>query len=224
MAVDSLGPHQREQTEIKNSAPREHDFSRDTVLIAVFGALWGLMEATLGVFLKGLRIPMGGAILTAMATIILLTGRYYVRRRGSVLMMGAVAAVLKLFSIGTVIAGPFMAILLEALFAEIIISILGVNRFSYILTGMFLMLYTIVHPFIAQGLIFGDDIYTVYLETFRKAAQLLKLQANHLGLVLALYGGIHALFGSVAGWLGYRLPEKVSREMQQTEKSAEELS
>jgi hypothetical protein len=40
--------------------------SRDTVLIGIFGALWGLMEITLGLTIKGLRIPMGGAVLTAL--------------------------------------------------------------------------------------------------------------------------------------------------------------
>ncbi len=190
--------------------------SRDTILIAVFGALWGLMEATIGVALKGLRIPMSGAVLTAIAAIILFTGRYFVRRRGSILMMGAVAAILKIFSIGTVIAGPFMAILLEALIAETLVSFLGVNRFSYILTAVILLLYTIVHPFISQGIIFGDDIYTVYLATFRKIAQVLHFETGHLLLVVAVYAGIHTALGVAAGWIGYRLPQRVDRELRKT--------
>ncbi len=197
--------------------------ARDTILIAVFGALWGLMEATLGVTLKGLRIPMGGAILSMVALIIFLSGRYFVRRRGSILMMGAVAAILKVFSIGTVIAGPFMAILLEALFAEIIISLFGVNRASYLLTGIFLLIYTILHPFIAQGIIFGGDIYRIYLEMFQQAANLLQVDYRYLGLLVAGYAGIHALLGALAGWVAFSLPRRAEAEFEKKKREPEIL-
>ncbi|MBN2366154.1 MAG: hypothetical protein EH225_09230 [Calditrichaeota bacterium] len=194
--------------------------SRDMAIVAVFGALWGLMEVTLGVTLKGLRIPMGGALLTAIAAVIFLTGRYFVRHRGSILMMGAVAAILKIFSIGTVIAGPFLAILLEALFAEIFISLLGVNRLSYLLTPVFLLIYTIIHPFISQGLLFGDDIYTVYLLTFRKMASVLHIGLEHLVWVALIYAGVHAVLGLISGWIAYALPRKVEQELiRSTDKS-----
>jgi len=186
---------------------------RDTVLIGTFGALWGLMEITLGVTLKGLRIPMGGAILTAVSVVIFLTGRYFVRRRGSILMMGAVAAILKIFSIGTVIAGPFMAILIEAVIGEILVTLLGVNRISYLLTGMILLLYTIIHPFISQGIIFGTNIYKIYLQTFSRLAEIIHVDSSHLLWIVAGYAGIHALLGALAGWLAYRLPRRVEKEL-----------
>lgn len=195
---------------------------RDTVLIATFGALWGLMEVTVGVTLKGLRIPMGGAILTALAVIIFSTGRYFVPQKGSVLMMGAVAAILKVFSIGTVIAGPFMAIILEALFGEILLSILGINRFSYMLTGMLLLLYSMVHPFISQGIVFGANIYKIYLESFTRLAEILHVSANHLLWIIFIYAGIHAILGLTAGWIGYLLPRRAEYEYVQLKENSEE--
>ena len=191
---------------------------QDIAIVAVFGALWGLMEITLGVTLKGLRIPMGGAILTAIAAIIFLTGRYFVRKKGSIIMMGTVAALLKIFSIGTVITGPFIAILLEAVFAEIIITVMGVNRLSFLFTPVFLLLYTIIHPFISQGLLFGDDIYTVYLLTFKKIASILNIGMNHLVWVALIYAGIHIILGLFSGWLAFSVARKVEEELtRQTE-------
>lgn len=187
--------------------------SQDIAIVAVFGALWGLMEMTLGVTLKGLRIPMGGALLTAVANVIFLTGRYFVRQRGSILMMGAVAALMKIFSIATIITGPFLAILLEAAFAEILITLLGINRISYCLTPVFLLLYTILHPFISQGLLFGDDIFTIYLLTFRKMAEVLHIGLNHLSWVVLIYAGIHIFLGLMSGWLAYSLALKVEEEL-----------
>ena len=198
---------------LNTSIDQSHQKSRDTILIALFGALWGLMEATLGVTLKGLRIPMGGAILTTVAIIIFLTGRYFVQRRGSILMMGAVAAILKIFSIGTVIAGPFLAILIEALLAEVLVSLLGVNRISYLITAVVLVLYTIIHPFISQGIIFGDNIYKFYLEMFQQISISLHIDYQHLGLIVLVYAGIHTLLGLIAGWLAYNLPLRAEQEI-----------
>ena len=190
--------------------------SRDTVLIGIFGALWGLMEITLGLTIKGLRIPMGGAVLTAISCIIFLTARYFINHRGSIFLMGAVAATLKIFSVGTVIAGPFMAILIEAGIAEVLISLLGVNRISYIITSVTLCLYTIVHPFIAQGFIFGDDIYQIYLETFRKISFILSIDLTYLTWIVILYAALHIILGFIAGWLAYSLSVRVGQELRET--------
>ena len=197
---------------VKGDSGKGNPVRRETVLIALFGALWGLMEITLGVTLKGLRIPLGGAVLTGTAAIIFLTGRYFVRRRGSILMMGFVAALVKIFSVGTVIAGPFLAILVEALLAEILISLLGVRRIGFILTAAILLLYTLVHPFLAQGILFGADIYKLYLEMFRQVARVLHVDFKYLGFLVLAYAGIHAVAGVLTGWVAWLLAIRVEQE------------
>lgn len=194
-----------------SNAPRH----RDTIFIAVFGGLWGLLEITLGVTLKGLRVPFSGAILATCASVIFLTGRYFCRRRGSILMMGAVAAMLKIFSVGTVIAGPFLAIMIEALLAELLISLLGVNRPGYLFTGITVLVYTILHPFLAQGLIFGTNIYKIYLETGHQIMRILSLDLKHIGFVFLGYFILHAAIGGFAGWLGWILPRQAEQKLEQ---------
>jgi hypothetical protein len=202
---------------IKKIDSSEQNLTRNTVIIAIFGALWGLMEITLGTTLKGLRIPMGGAVLTAISSVIFLTGRYFVRKRGSILLMGAVAAILKIFSVGTVIAGPFLAILIEATLAELLISILGINRFSYIFTPSILLIYTIIHPFISHGILFGTEIYKVYLDTFEKAAQILHIDIKFVGWLILTYVVIHLILGFSAGLLAFVLSQKVEKEFFHTQ-------
>jgi hypothetical protein len=199
------------------------DLSKSTVLIGVFGALWGLMEISLGTLVKGLRIPMGGAMLTAVACLIFLTGRYFIRRKFSILIMGGIAATIKVFSVGTVIAGPFMAILIEACIAEILILFLGINRLSFILTSMVLVIYTIIHPFISQGIIFGANIYKVYLETIQKVADVFHTSYQYLAVIVLLYILMHALLGGISGWIAYSLAKRVENEYGQLAEQAEKL-
>jgi len=72
--------------------------TRDLVYIAVFGALWGAMEITLGsylhaVFPQGVTPIVGaGTIMTAIGIIVALVGWLFVPRTGAVLMIGVVAA------------------------------------------------------------------------------------------------------------------------------------
>ena len=198
------------------------DLSKSTVLIGVFGALWGLMEISLGTLLKGLRIPMSGAILTSVAAIIFLSGRYFIHRKFSILIMGGIAATIKVFSVGTVIAGPFMAILIEAGIAELLISFLGISRLSYVITSITIVIYTILHPFISQGIIFGANIYKIYLGTFHKLADVLHTGYQYLAIIILLYILFHALLGATSGWIAYSISKRVENEynnlLQQPEK------
>lgn len=187
----------------------------DTLLIAIFGALWGLMEITVGVALKGLRLPLSGVILAALAAIIFLSGRYFVPRRGAILMMGAIAAMMKVLSVGTVIAGPFMAIMIEAAIGELFISLLGISRWSYVFTAATLLIYTPIHPFIAQGLIFGTNIYSIYLETFNQIGRILHIDSGSLWLIVGGYILFHAVVGATAGWIAFSVARRVQKEVKQ---------
>jgi hypothetical protein len=189
-------------------------------IMAAFGALWGLMEMTLGATLKGMRLPMSGAILASLACIIALTGRYFVRRRGAIVMMGGVAAMLKIFSVGTVIAGPFFAILIESAIAEGVCILLGRSRRGFALAGVAVLCYTVLHPFITQGLLFGSRVYEVYWTTARQVGAWLGLRVVHLAVVIGFYLCIHALIGGLAGLFAFRLASAAGLELEKLEQSA----
>jgi hypothetical protein len=188
--------------------------SRDTLYIAVFGTLWGLLEITLGTGLKSLRIPFTGFIMVALALVILLAGRRFAPRRGSILMMGGVAALLKVFSMGGFVLGPFWAILIEAMLAEIIISTLGLRRLSCMLTGVVLLAYTTVHPLIAQRVLYGSGIIQIYLEMLERGRSALGLEDASLLAVVGAWLAVITVIGSGLGLAGYRLGWEVDARVQ----------
>jgi hypothetical protein len=192
----------------------------EAAIIAVFGALWGLMEITLGTALKGTRLPFSGAILASIAAVIALTGRHFIQRRGAILMMGGVAALLKIFSVGTVIAGPFFAIIVEASLAEAIVLLMGIHRPACVAAGAVMVSYTVFHPLITQGIFFGGRIYEVYWATAQHVGRLLHLEIVDLALFIALYLGLHALAGGLAGWFAFRLARSARSELDKLEQSA----
>ena len=111
--------------------------TRQLVTLAVFGALWGVVEISLGSVLKALNIPLSGAVLSAIGLMIAMIARQFVPRRGTTLFVGIIAMVLKLFSIGNIVVGPMVGILMEAILAEIILSLFKTpGMLACLLAGM----------------------------------------------------------------------------------------
>lgn len=177
---------------------------RDLVYIGVFGALWGAVETTVGAVLHTLNIPFSGAVLTAFGISIALMGRLFVPRRGSVLFIGLVTAFLKMFSVGGIVLSPMLGIIVESLLAEAALTVLGrPRRLSFCVAGALATLWTLVHPFLTQGILAGAGIVTIYVRTLENGARVLGLNASAILLVLAALVALHLALGAAGGLLAW---------------------
>ncbi|MDZ7844423.1 MAG: hypothetical protein U5K99_06450 [Anaerolineales bacterium] len=180
--------------------------TRDLVTLAVFGTLWGISEMTLGTVLKSLRIPISGVILAAIGLTIALIGRVFVPQKGSVLFIGVIAALLKLFTLGGVVIGPMVGIITEAAVAEAVLSLKDrPNRGIMVLAGGAGVLWVLVQPFITNPLLFGRGIVDVWLDLLRSGSRLLGLGTNTVLWIVAGLVIIYFLIGALAGWTGWTL-------------------
>lgn len=119
--------------------------TRQLVVLAVFGALWGLVEISLGSVLHAIRMPMSGVVLSAIGLTIALMGRFFVPKAGSTLFIGIIAMILKLFSIGSVVVGPMIGILAAAIIAEIVLTAAQrPSRPAFLLAGGLAVLWTLI--------------------------------------------------------------------------------
>jgi ABC-type thiamin/hydroxymethylpyrimidine transport system permease subunit len=177
---------------------------RDLVYIGVFGALWGAVETTLGSVVHTLNVPFSGAVLTGIGITIALIGRLFVPRTGSVLFIGLVTACLKMFSLGGIVLSPMLGIVMESFLAEATLTVLGrPRRLSFMLAGALATLWTLVHPFLTQGILAGSGILTIYERTLTNGARSLGLDPSVVLLVLAALIGLHLAIGGAAGWLAW---------------------
>ena len=137
--------------------------TRELVLLGIFGALWGGVEISLGSLFHTLNLPMTGMLLSAIGLMVVLVGRYYVPRVGSTFFLGVIAALLKMLSLGGIVIWPMIAILMEALMAELVLTLFGrPSRVSFLAAGSLSVLYTLVHPFFSQGLMAGQGMVFVW--------------------------------------------------------------
>jgi ABC-type thiamin/hydroxymethylpyrimidine transport system permease subunit len=185
--------------------------TRQLVTMAVFGALWGVVEISLGSVLHAIKVPLTGLTLTVIGLLVALIGRLFVPKRGSTFFIGVIAMVLKLFSIGNIIIGPMIGILAEALVAELILDIFPQpSRLSFILAIAGGALWTLIQPFFTGLLIFGRTLLPIWLDMIDQGSRLFGLgsqAAIWIAIALVL---LYLAVGAIGGWLAWNLGQLVS--------------
>jgi hypothetical protein len=184
--------------------------ARELVLLGVFGALWGAIEMSLGSFLHIMNVPMTGMFMSAAGLTIALIGRLFVNRLGATFFIGVIAALLKMFSIGGVVIWPVFGILMEALLADAVLTLLRQpNRIAFTLAGGVGVTWTLIHPFVSQGILVGRDIFVIWLDTLDEGARVLRIDPA-IGLWLFLImAATRFVVGVAAGWLAWNVGQSV---------------
>ncbi len=188
---------------------------RDLVTLAVFGAIWGVLEMSLGSMLHALHVPFLGAIMGGIGLLVALTGVLFVPKKGAVLTIGIVAMLLKAFSIGGVVLNPMIGIFAESLLAEIGLAIVGWSRgrWQLVFAGALGVLWSFFHPFLTQGILAGHGILTIYHRLASKTAGILGLSPNAVLLAVAALILIHLVAGAIAGWIAWDLGGILARRL-----------
>ena len=193
--------------------------TRDWVYVAVFGALWGAIEITLGAYLHVIFPPLAdtflvGVIMAGLGGVIALTGRHFVPHTGSVLMIGVVTALLKALSLGGVKIGPMVAILAESLLIEAALLLTRrPTRWGFALAGALAVSWNFFHKFVMMRLLFGKGVYEVAVKMVKDGSKLLGLDVRYSIAILVLLLFIRLVVGAVAGWLAWDLGGAVRRRL-----------
>jgi ABC-type thiamin/hydroxymethylpyrimidine transport system permease subunit len=190
--------------------------------VGLFGALWGAVEMTLGSALHLIFPPLAntflvGLIMTSIACVIALTGRFFVPKRGSVVLIGLIAALLKALGPGAVKIGPMIAIMAESLLMEAVLALRRApGRWLYVAAGMLAVSWNFFHRFVMMGLLYGRSLAEVALKMSREGDGLLGLDERRLLPVLAALLAVRMACGALSGlgaWsLGKRIRRRVQRE------------
>jgi hypothetical protein len=183
---------------------------KELTIVAALGALWGSVEMTLGSFLHVVNMPFTGTILGSIGICIALVGRVVVPKPGSTVSIAIIAALLKALSIGGVVLSPMIAIVMEGLLADVVLSAGGrPRRTTFVLAGAVAVTWNTLHMILIQGVVFGAGIISMYVTMIQKAAALFHLPSGSVIAVLAVLVALHVIAGSVAGFVAWEAGRSV---------------
>ncbi len=176
----------------------------EIAVTAVFGAFWGVIEITLGTMLQISKIPFRGTFLTLIAIFIIIVSRSFLNYKGAIIAVSATAASLKLIAVSGVNVTPFIAIIMEGFIGEVIFLLFPFTLFSVIAAGSLILVYTLIHGLIMQGIFFGPGIYQVYLEIINGLGREINYNGELAYAMVPLIVSSYILLGGVMGWYGWR--------------------
>jgi len=183
---------------------------KELSIVAALGALWGSVEIGLGSLLHVWNVPFIGAILGTIGIAIALVGRVVVPRPGATVSIAVVAALLKALSVGGVVLSPMIAIVMEGLIADAVLSLGGrPRRGTFVVAGALAVVWNLIHPILIQGLIFGTGIITMYTSVIEKGAALFGLSASSVVLVFVGLAALYLAVGGGAGLLAWEAGRSV---------------
>ena len=186
---------------------------RELVYIGLFGALWGALEMTLGATLHNIKFPFTGLVMGGLGMAVLLTGYYFVPKRGALLSIGLVTLILKGFSIGGVVLNPMIAIFMESLLAEIGLVIAGSKLPGYLMAGGLGASWNVIHPFFTQGVLAGQGWYAILQRTVSRGARMLGLSPNAVIAVMIALVAVYFIAGALGGLVGWTVSRAAARRL-----------
>ena len=187
---------------------------RTLVRVATFGALWGVVEITLGAALGAANLPFRGTVLTAIGLGIALVAASVTERKGTVLGIAAVAAAIKLLSPG---GGnplsPMIAILVEGLIAEGVLRLFSyrVSRASAVTAMVAGLLWDVLHPILVGSLIAGREVAAGFARVVGQGGKILGIAPSAVVLILVGLVLVRVVLGVVAGLGAHALAGAVRR-------------
>ena len=180
---------------------------------ALFGALWGALEATLGTALYLGKLPLRGTIMGLAGLLCLVCLRRLQPRPGVCLLAGVVAVFLKIFTLGGFFPGPLIGIAVEALALELALSGTGGRAIGAALGGAIALATNPLQMLAMMWLVTGSEAVDAYLNLLRESAA----ATGFAGLAPeVIFGSIvvtTALVGGVGGLWAWWVAGRVMRRL-----------
>ncbi|KAF5034386.1 NTPase [anaerobic digester metagenome] len=172
------------------------------VYAAALACLWASSEIILGSFLHNLKVPMRGTILASIAVIIMTAVGYRFRLKGIYWRAGLLTAAMKTLSPSAVLLGPMMAITIQGLLMEIVITTGGTRRIMFILGGAISITWNFAHLILGYWLYYGNDVVALGSSLVQYAQKETGWQFITGWGLIAAFGSIYFIAGAVSGFIG----------------------
>lgn len=176
---------------------------------ALFAGLWGAAEVSLGALLSAARVPLSGLLMAAIGVVCLVTARRLQPAAGQSLAMGVAVAFLKVFSVGGMLLGPLVGILVESLLVEAAFTLAGGRRVAAILGGAGALAWGPTWALLASAALAGPEAVRALERGMRMVAASFGWHGATSGALVAALIGVAALLGAAVGAFAWRLAGRV---------------
>jgi len=182
---------------------------------ALFGTLWGAIEATLGTTVHLGKLPLRGTIMGLAGLLCLVCLRRLQPRAGVCLLAGVVAIFLKIFTLGGLYPGPIIGIAIQALALEIALTGSGGRAIGAAIGGFVALATNPLQKLVTMWVVTGTEAVRSYLRLLQEGAAAVGLEGlNPTVIVTAIAtttGAAGAAGGLWAWWVAGRVMRRLGK-------------
>ena len=189
--------------------------ARPWTYAALFGTLWGAIEATLGTAMYLSHLPMRGTVMGIAGLLCLVCLRRLQPRVGVCLLAGVAAIFVKVFTLGGLYPGPIIGIAVEAIAVELAMTGTGGSAIGAALGGAVALATNPLQKLAKLWLVAGTDAIRSYVRLFQDSAAAIGIEGLKPG---AIVGGIVVVTGAVGAagglwswWVAGRVERRLGR-------------
>lgn len=189
-------------------------------VVAVFGAVWGAAEISLGALLRSAFVPMHGTIMTGVGIVIMLVARRTLstggeRGRGTSLAIGVVAAAILPLSVSRGMHQAMIGVLAEAVCVEMVLWFGRPVRWRFALAGLLAALVPLVQLVGMFAVQYGPAALSTFRENLleKQGGAKLGLAGQTAGTLVALVAVVSAAYGLACGIAAWSLAGEILRRL-----------
>jgi hypothetical protein len=188
---------------------------------AVVGSLWAAIEIVLGSLLHNLRIPFAGSTLSFITVYLVLAFFQIWKINGLIWRAGLICALMKAISPSSIILGPMIGILSQAIILDLVIRVMGKNPVSYVLGGALAVFSALAQKAFTWLVLYGWDIVVLLENMLDLAARQMGLENPKPAMLLVAFSMVYLFTGALSGFMGYRAGKRFQETGNQEKDSLE---
>lgn len=172
---------------------------------AVFGALWGAVEITIGSFLYATRLPLKGVFLSSLAAAVLVASHMLIRRPWFPLRAALICVALRTLAPDGIRGGLMFALLFQGFEVSLFFILLRSPLLAGIAAGITAAVASQIQSFVVRLFTYGADFWDLFLSLLNKAERLFHLDSGNGWAIVSGYLILVGLVGATGGLLGWKV-------------------
>jgi hypothetical protein len=180
---------------------------------ALFGALWGALEATLGTAVHLGRLPLRGTLMGLVGLLCLVCLRRLQPQPGVCLLAGVVAIFLKIFTLGGLYPGPVVGIAVQAIAVEAAMTASGGRAIGAAVGGALTLATNPLQKLATTWIVAGTDAIRASLDLLGQTAARIGLGEVQVGVIFGFVVAFHAVVGIAGGLWSWWVAGRVVRRL-----------
>ena len=174
-------------------------------IIALLAACNAVLELTLGNYLHLIKFPLTGIVMVGVNIIIYTAGYSMVPKKGTVISMGFLTALMNLFFGGSFKPWAILAIFLEAGLIEIFFDLMGLSFLSVMTASIVTNVFSLIFTLFTYSVILGKGLIMAIMRIVNTFTANTAVLQTSLILLAGILIVIHIIAGAVFGMIAWKL-------------------